>query len=62
MSPFDWAVVDIKHGPRGTRHKKLHNLDPIQLEGGPKGLRADISSLKRFRIRRLWLAKKVSAT
>jgi hypothetical protein len=27
MSPFGWAAVDIKHGPRGTRHKKLQNLD-----------------------------------
>jgi hypothetical protein len=29
MSPFDWAAVDIKHGPRGFRQKKLQNLDSM---------------------------------
>jgi hypothetical protein len=50
----------IQDGPRGTRQKKLQNWDPVQLEGTPKGLHADIGSLKRFRI--IWtsgLAKKV---
>ena len=36
----------ILGGPRGTRQKKLQELDPIQL-GGPKGVHADIGSLKK---------------
>ena len=32
-------------GPEGLG-KKIQNLDSIQLEGGPKGLHADIGSLQ----------------
>ncbi len=28
MSPFDWAVIDIKHGPRGTQQNNVQNSDP----------------------------------
>ena len=34
-----------KAGPEGL-DKKIRNLDSIQLEAGPKGLHADIGSLK----------------
>lgn len=30
------TVIVRKQGPRGTRRKKLQNLDSIQLEAGPK--------------------------
>jgi hypothetical protein len=36
LSPF-FERFFILGGPRGTRQKKLHDLDPIQLEGGPVG-------------------------
>jgi hypothetical protein len=39
----------ILGGLGGTRQKKLQNLDPIQTQGEPKGLHADIGSLKMFR-------------
>src|SRR5829696_1348489 len=32
---------------QGDSAKKLQELDPIQLEGGPKGVHADIGSLKK---------------
>jgi 2-keto-3-deoxy-L-rhamnonate aldolase RhmA len=37
MSPFDWAVIDIKHGPRGTRQKNIQNLESVQSELDPRG-------------------------
>jgi hypothetical protein len=33
MTPFF-----VLGGPRGTRHKKLQNLDSIQLQGEPTGI------------------------
>jgi hypothetical protein len=51
LSPF-FERFFIFSGPRGTRPKKLEKEDPVQSEGGPKGLHADIGSLKRFRINR----------
>ena len=45
LGPF-FERFFILGGPRGTRQKKLQNLDSIQLEGGPKGLHADIGSLQ----------------
>ena len=54
-SPFLERIF-ILGGPRGIRQKKLQNLDPVQPEDGPKGLRADIGSLKRFRIDTPWVS------
>jgi hypothetical protein len=45
-----WIVIVRKGGPRGTRQKKLQNLDSIQLQGEPKGLPADIGSLEGFSV------------
>ena len=51
-----YAVKDIvqapcfkKLGPTMFREKNLQKIDSIQLQVGPKGLRDDIGSLKRFR-------------
>jgi hypothetical protein len=38
MSPFDWAVVDIKHGPRGTQQKNVQNSDTTHLKGRFSGI------------------------
>jgi hypothetical protein len=39
--------IETKADPEGLGKKKLQELDPIQLEGGPKGVHADIGSLKK---------------
>lgn len=41
-------LLNTKGGPRGTRQNKLQNLDSIHLQGEPKGLHADIGTLKGF--------------
>jgi hypothetical protein len=40
------TVIDLKGGPRGTWHKKIQNIDSMQLESGPKGLRDFRSTIK----------------
>jgi len=37
-----------KRGLKGLKHKKLQNLDSIQLQGGPKGTSSDITSKRGF--------------
>jgi hypothetical protein len=52
------VLLIYKEGQRDSAEKPSKmRLDTIR--GGPKGLRADIGSLKRFRLHRLWLAKKL---
>jgi hypothetical protein len=55
-------MMDILYKKRRAQRdsaKKLQNLDSMQSEVGPKGLHADIGSLKRFCINRhMGLAKK----
>jgi hypothetical protein len=43
---MEYIEYRLFSGPRGTRQKKLQDLDSIQLEGGLKGLHADIGSLQ----------------
>lgn len=42
------TIIVRKQGPRGTRPKKLQNMDSIQLQGGPKGTSSDITSKRGF--------------
>jgi hypothetical protein len=45
--------IETKADPEGFG-RKLQELDPIQLEGGPKGVHADIGSLKKVQKYEHW--------